>query len=223
MAEAPNNKLTLRPSIYRRPWHDYKDQRELNAERLSPWHGYAQNAKRSSPEDPDPLLNVVNKKAHTRIAKIRNSRNYQEAHAQNAQSALKVPKLKGVKIGRFSVSSSSVKPLVLLNGNHGRFTLSSEEPSAASASATSVASSSPSIPSLKPNGRYGRFTVSNEEPSVAASSAPSLPSHHKTSRGRAFTISNSPEGGRRTRFRSRRNISRRRRHVGRRRTHRNGA
>ena len=188
MAEAPNNKLTLRPSIYRRPWHDNKDQSELNAERLSPWHGYAQNAKRSIPEDPDPLLKIVNEKAHTRIAKIRNSRNYQEAHAQNAQSALKVPKLKGVKIGRFSVSSSSVKPVVLSNGKYGRFTVRNEEPSVASAS--SAAASMPA-PNIKPR--------------------------------RTFEVSNSPQGGRRTRKPSRRNISRRRRHVGRRRTHRNGA
>ena len=40
---------------------------------------------------------------------------------------------------------------------------------------------------------------------------------------RVFEVSNAPEGGRRTRKHSRRNISRRRRHVGRRRTHRNGA
>ena len=40
---------------------------------------------------------------------------------------------------------------------------------------------------------------------------------------RAFKVSAINEGGRRTRFHSRRNISRRRRHVGRRRTHRNGA
>ena len=202
MAEAPK-KLTLRPSTYSRRWNGYKTQAILNAERLSPWHGYAQNAKRSIPEDPDPLLKVVNKKAHERIAKIRNSRNYQEAHAQNAQSALNVPKLKGVKIGRFTVSS--------------------EEPSAASASATSVASSSPPIPVDLLNGKHGRFTVSSEKPAVAASSIPSMPSYHTTSSGRPFTISNRLGGGRRTRLHSRRNISRRRRHVGRRRTHRNGA
>jgi len=38
-----------------------------------------------------------------------------------------------------------------------------------------------------------------------------------------FEVSNSSNGGRRTRKHQRRNISRRRRHVGRRRTHRNGA
>jgi hypothetical protein len=189
MADQPKPKL--KPSTILRPWHGSKTQANLNAERLSPWHGYPQNAKRLNS---NPLLKVVNERAHKRIANIRNSRSYQEAHDQNAQSALKLPKLKGMQIGRFSVSSSSVKPVVLLNGKHGRFTVSNEEPSAASASATSV-----------------------------AASVPSLPSHHKTSRGRAFTIENRSNGGRRTRKHRRKNISRRRRHVGRRRTHRNGA
>ena len=116
------------------------------------------------------------------------------------------------------------RKLIKPNGIYGRFTVSNEEPSVASASATSVASSSPSISSLKPNGRYGRFTVSNEEPSVASASsaAASIPAPNIKPR-RTFEVSNSSNGGRRTRKHPRRNISRRRRHVGRRRTHRNGA
>jgi hypothetical protein len=200
MAEASKNTLTLRPSTYRRPWHDYKDQSELNAERL--------RKKRLNVKGHDPLLNVVNEKAHKRIAAIRNSRNYQEAYTQNAQSALKLPKLKGMQIGRFSVSSTP-----------------SIQNSALVASTSSATSSAASPSSVKPliNGKHGRFIVSNEEPAAAsASAAASMPAQH-TKPKRVFEVSNSPEGGRRTRFHSRRNISRRRRHVGRRRTHRNGA
>lgn len=181
MADQPKpKKLTLKPSTYRRPWHGYQSQKELNKERTK-----------------IPLMTVVNQKAHARIAAIRNSRNYQEAHAQNAQSALKVPKLKGIKVGRFNVSRSTP------NIDNSELIVSRSEPSV-----------TPPIPLVLINGKHGRFIVSETEPS--ATSSPPI-------RRRVFEVSNAPEGGRRTRKHSRRNISRRRRHVGRRRTHRNGA
>jgi hypothetical protein len=115
----------LRPSTYRRPWHGYKSQEELNNERTK-----------------IPLMKVVNENAHRRIAAIRNSPNYQAAFAQDARSALKIvkapktpileftdvhesnhslnvsPNQPSIKLGRFSVSDAPTSVEV------GRFSVS---------------------------------------------------------------------------------------------------
>lgn len=161
-----------------------------------PWYGKSQetlNAERSG----IPLMTVVDTKAHRRIASIRNSENYQAAHAENARSSLKVPKLKDTtKIGRFVISNSSNQSIK----------------NSASAANTS---SSPPIPLVLLNGKHGRFTVSNTEPSIASISNHSvvLPSSTQNGVYGRFTVSNVPQGGLRTRKHRRKNVSRLNRNV----------
>lgn len=78
------------------------DKKLKPSEKIYPWYGKSQkelNKERSG----IPLLSIVNEKAHQRIASIRNSPDYQAAYAQNAQSALQDPVLKGSQHGRFLV------------------------------------------------------------------------------------------------------------------------
>lgn len=156
----------LKPSEIVYPWYG-KSQAELNKERSG-----------------IPLMTIVNRNAHERIEKIRTSKNYQNAFAQNAQSALKQPNISasGSKYGRFMVFNVAEQ----------------EEPSSEHSSVQQV----------------GRFKISDAENELQS------PDENKKKVGR-FTISNSPKGGRRARFHSRKNLSRLNRHV--RNTSRNGA